>query len=181
MDPQVSATRSGQATSPVISQQLQARDESILIKKEPSTIAMRPEPKSSIRKRSSPSNITPKFLPKLRKLESSAESAYRARPVRSCTHCRQQKIKCNALETFPAPCTRCAKMDRKCVVDPSFRPQKGGQVQLLRDDISSLKQQLAELQRKSGATGSPDSLSPTHESQSPFHGKPYFHCVDLIT
>lgn len=96
-----------------------------------------------------------------------AESAaYRARPVRSCTHCRQQKIKCNALDTFPAPCTRCAKMDRKCIIDPSFRPQKGGQVQLLRADISSLKQQLAALQGK--PTDSPDSavdsVSPTHSA-----------------
>lgn len=98
-----------------------------------------------------------------RSAESSA--AYRARPVRSCTHCRQQKIKCNALETYPEPCSRCAKMDRKCVVDPLFRPQKGGQVQLLRDDISSLKQQLAALQRIS--TGSPESEmtgSPQHSA-----------------
>lgn len=96
-------------------------------------------------------------------------AVYRARPVRSCTHCRQQKIKCNALETFPAPCTRCAKMDRKCVVDPFFKPQKGGQVQSLRDDISSLKQQLAQLQRKS-SNGSPDSgmsVSPNLEPSSP--------------
>lgn len=72
----------------------------------------------------------------------------RPRPIRSCTHCRQQKIKCNALEVFPAPCTRCARTDRKCVVDPLFKPHKGGQVQSLRDDISHLKQQLAELQQR---------------------------------
>lgn len=113
--------------------------------------------------------------PSLNGSNSESSSIYRARPVRSCTHCRQQKIRCNALETFPAPCTRCAKMDRKCVVDPFFKPQKGGQVQSLRDDISSLKQQLAMLQRKSSIHGSPDSqldvsLSPTlsiHESPSP--------------
>lgn len=100
--------------------------------------------------------------PSSHNLDSSA--AYRARPVRSCTHCRQQKIKCNALETYPEPCTRCAKMDRKCVVDPSFRPQKGGQVQLLRDDISSLKQQLAALQRIS--TTSPESASDMSPARS---------------
>lgn len=108
-----------------------------------------------------------------------ASAVYRARPVRSCTHCRQQKIRCNALETFPAPCTRCAKMGRKCVVDPFFKPQKGGQVQSLRDDISSLKQQLAMLQRKS-SNGSPEtmemSLSPTLSVQD--HPSPTFQSPD---
>ena len=98
----------------------------------------------------------------------SPSNPYRPRPVRSCTHCRQQKIRCNALETFPAPCTRCSKMDRKCVVDPFFKPQKGGQVQSLRDDISSLKQQLAALQRKNSTFSSDmeSSVSPTaaHDS-----------------
>lgn len=108
-----------------------------------------------------------------------SSAVYRARPVRSCTHCRQQKIRCNALETFPAPCTRCAKMGRKCVVDPFFKPQKGGQVQSLRDDISSLKQQLAMLQRKS-SNGSPEamemSLSPTLSVQD--HSSPTFQSPD---
>ena len=98
----------------------------------------------------------------------SPSNPYRPRPVRSCTHCRQQKIRCNALETFPAPCTRCSKMDRKCVVDPFFKPQKGGQVQSLRDNISSLKQQLAALQRKNSTFSSDmeSSVSPTaaHDS-----------------
>lgn len=102
------------------------------------------------------SHISPDF-------SDSPSNPYRPRPVRSCTHCRQQKIRCNALETFPAPCTRCQKMDRKCVVDPFFKPQKGGQVQSLRDDISSLKQQLAELQRKNSTVSSDleSSVSPT--------------------
>lgn len=100
-----------------------------------------------------------------------AAGVYRARPVKSCTHCRQQKIRCDALDTYPNPCTRCAKMDRKCLIDPFFKPQKGGQVQSLRDDISSLKQQLAMLQRKS-TNASPDGLpdSPTlsvQDSSSP--------------
>jgi hypothetical protein len=59
-------------------------------------------------------------------------------------------------------------MDRKCVVDPFFKPQKGGQVQSLRDDISSLKQQLAALQRKNSTFSSDmeSSVSPiaTHDS-----------------
>ncbi|GMF01270.1 unnamed protein product [Ambrosiozyma monospora] len=46
------------------------------------------------------------------------------RPVTSCTHCRQHKIKCNASERFPNPCSRCERMDLKCEIDPQFRPKK---------------------------------------------------------
>lgn len=88
------------------------------------------------------------------------------RPVKSCTHCRQQKIRCNAAETYPAPCTRCSKMDRKCVVDPFFKPQKGGQVQSLREDISSLKMQLQALQRKNEMSPSNDLASSRSTSPS---------------
>lgn len=97
----------------------------------------------------------------------STSSTYKSRPVKSCTHCRQQKIKCNAIETFPEPCRRCAKMKRKCVVDPFFRPQKGGQVALLRDDISSLRQQLAQLQQKKSTTGGNSTNTPGNTSYSP--------------
>lgn len=99
----------------------------------------------------------------------SNSSLSRPRPIRSCTHCRQQKIKCNALEVFPAPCSRCARAERKCVIDPLFKPHKGGQVQSLRDDISNLKQQLAALKQRESAlasalektavTGSPDAVA----------------------
>lgn len=102
--------------------------------------------------------------------QSSNNAAFsRPRPIRSCTHCRQQKIKCNALEVFPAPCDKCANANRKCVVDPHFKPHKGGQVQSLRDDISSLKQQLAALKQresvlasaleKTAVAGSPDAVA----------------------
>ena len=72
----------------------------------------------------------------------------KTRPIRSCTHCRQQKIKCNASETYPEPCSKCKKMDRECRVDPFFKPQKGGQVQSLREDLSTLKHQVEYLQKR---------------------------------
>ncbi|ANB15009.1 Sef1p [Sugiyamaella lignohabitans] len=74
--------------------------------------------------------------------------SHRSRPIRACTHCRQQKIKCNASETFPVPCSRCQRMGRKCIVDPLFRPHKGGQVQSLREDLSSLRKQVESLQKR---------------------------------
>lgn len=61
------------------------------------------------------------------------------RPVTSCTHCRQHKIKCNANDNFPAPCSRCERMGLHCEIDPGFRPKKGSQLQSLRNDVDELK------------------------------------------
>ncbi|SCV01337.1 LANO_0F11298g1_1 [Lachancea nothofagi CBS 11611] len=61
------------------------------------------------------------------------------RPVTSCTHCRQHKIKCNASDNFPAPCSRCERMGLACEIDPQFRPKKGSQLQSLRSDVDELK------------------------------------------
>ncbi|CCH60570.1 hypothetical protein TBLA_0D00630 [Henningerozyma blattae CBS 6284] len=64
------------------------------------------------------------------------------RPVTSCTHCRQQKIRCNALQKQPQPCTRCAKLNLKCNIDPNFKPKKGSQLKSLKDEIDHLKRAL---------------------------------------
>lgn len=69
-----------------------------------------------------------------------------SRPIKACTNCRQQKIKCNAGETYPNPCERCKRYGRECVVDPHFRPRKGGQVELLREDVRRLQSQIREMQ-----------------------------------
>ncbi|KAL6940311.1 hypothetical protein ACO0QE_004209 [Hanseniaspora vineae] len=72
------------------------------------------------------------------------------RPVTSCTHCRQHKIKCNASEMFPGACSRCEKMGLHCEVDPDFRPKKGSQLQSLKNDIDELKLKLEYLTRNEG-------------------------------
>ncbi|KAG0679882.1 suppressor protein sef1 [Pichia californica] len=64
------------------------------------------------------------------------------RPVTSCTHCRQHKIKCNASEKFPDPCSRCQRMNLKCEIDPQFRPKKGSQIQSLRNDVDELRSKI---------------------------------------
>lgn len=69
------------------------------------------------------------------------------RPVTSCTHCRQHKIKCNASENFPAPCSRCDRMGLHCEIDPQFRPKKGSQLQSLRNDVDELKLKIEYLTR----------------------------------
>lgn len=69
------------------------------------------------------------------------------RPVTSCTHCRQHKIKCNASEKFPDPCSRCQRMNLKCEIDPQFRPKKGSQIQSLRNDVDELRSKIEYLTR----------------------------------
>ena len=61
------------------------------------------------------------------------------RPVTSCTHCRQHKIKCDAVQNFPSPCSRCLKYDLHCEVDPQFKPKKGSQIQFMRKELDELK------------------------------------------
>lgn len=69
------------------------------------------------------------------------------RPVTSCTHCRQHKIKCNASDNFPNPCSRCERMGLHCEIDPQFRPKKGSQLQNLRRDVDELKLKIEYLTR----------------------------------
>lgn len=61
------------------------------------------------------------------------------RPVTSCTHCRQHKIKCDANLKYPKPCSRCKKFDLLCEIDAKFTPKKGSQIQIMRKDIDELK------------------------------------------
>ncbi|KAL7916670.1 hypothetical protein GGI35DRAFT_433784 [Trichoderma velutinum] len=41
----------------------------------------------------------------------------------ACTTCRQVKLRCDAQQRFPAPCTRCEKQVKTCVFDPKFKRQ----------------------------------------------------------
>ncbi|AMD22635.1 HHL135Cp [Eremothecium sinecaudum] len=76
------------------------------------------------------------------------------RPVTSCTHCRQHKIKCNASENFPASCSRCKRMGLQCQIDPQFRPKKGSQLQNLKNEIEELNSKLEFLLRSEGILAS---------------------------
>lgn len=83
----------------------------------------------------------PISIPKFEKVTKSYDTSKPTghRPVTSCSFCRQHKIKCNALDNFPNPCTRCEKMLLKCEIDPQFRPKKGSQLQSLKTDVDELK------------------------------------------
>ncbi|KAF2662882.1 hypothetical protein K491DRAFT_6097 [Lophiostoma macrostomum CBS 122681] len=41
--------------------------------------------------------------------------------AKSCTACRQVKLRCNLRETFPGPCARCVGRKQECKIDPHFK------------------------------------------------------------
>ena len=54
-------------------------------------------------------------------LEPSAAAAEPKSRAKSCTECRQVKLKCDYREKAPDPCTRCAKRGLECKKDASFK------------------------------------------------------------
>ncbi|CAJ2503501.1 Uu.00g108950.m01.CDS01 [Anthostomella pinea] len=43
------------------------------------------------------------------------------RPVKTCTECKQSKLRCDSKDQSPNPCSRCHARQLTCTVDPSFR------------------------------------------------------------
>lgn len=39
----------------------------------------------------------------------------------ACIECRQQKVRCDAHQNYPNPCTRCTKKSIQCVLQPDFK------------------------------------------------------------
>lgn len=73
------------------------------------------------------------------------------RQIKSCTHCRQHKVRCDASKYYPKPCSRCSKFHLACVVDQNFKPRKGGQVELLREHLAKIQEQIQTISK--GAAG----------------------------
>lgn len=63
--------------------------------------------------------------------------------VKSCTECRQQKLKCDASKDYSRPCSRCSRMRLDCVVMKSFKRTKKATRAQLQAEVDRLKQQLA--------------------------------------
>ncbi|QNP97656.1 Transcriptional regulatory protein SEF1 [Yarrowia lipolytica] len=76
-----------------------------------------------------------------------AKPPLKTRPVTSCSMCRQQKVKCDAGKMYPNACTRCAKLNKHCVVDPLYKPPKGSQLKSLMDDVHQLRQEIEMLRQ----------------------------------
>ncbi|KAH3953335.1 hypothetical protein HBH53_041310 [Parastagonospora nodorum] len=54
-------------------------------------------------------------------MSSKALDRARNRSVKTCTQCKQVKLRCDSRDRFPAPCTRCQTRDLQCVIDSAFR------------------------------------------------------------
>lgn len=101
--------------------------------------------------------------------------------------CRQQKVKCDAGKMYPNACTRCAKLNKHCVVDPLYKPPKGSQLKSLMDDVHQLRQEIELLRQPRAAAGAiataqttglvpPQASPPDHPHQMiPPHNTQHIH------
>ncbi|KAI8960263.1 hypothetical protein F5Y11DRAFT_358644 [Daldinia sp. FL1419] len=89
-------------------------------------------------------------------MASSAPSWPGVRPVKTCTECKQSKLRCDSKDRFPNPCTRCQARSLTCTVDPSFRRTPA------RKRLEAMSRELRELrdqrisEARAGSTTSPD-------------------------
>lgn len=99
----------------------------------------------------------------------------KTRPVTSCSMCRQQKVKCDAGKQYPNACTRCAKLNKHCVVDPLFKPPKGSQLKSLMDDVQKLRQEISRLREPQLAQ------MPIHAHQQQQQHSPHVQHTSFVT
>ncbi|XXH02208.1 hypothetical protein Hte_008576 [Hypoxylon texense] len=89
-------------------------------------------------------------------MASSAPSWPGVRPVKTCTECKQSKLRCDSKDRFPNPCSRCQARNLSCTVDPSFRRTPA------RKRLEAMSRELRELRdqriadTRAGSTTSPD-------------------------
>ncbi|KAF2457086.1 hypothetical protein BDY21DRAFT_33914 [Lineolata rhizophorae] len=116
----------------------------------------------------------PESLPSVR--ESHAKMASypsvptaRNRPVRTCTECKQVKLRCDAKETFPRPCSRCVTRQLECVVDANFRrtPARQRLVDMTRE-LNSFRRSMNE--GRDSTRESTEESSNSHKESTVSHG-----------
>lgn len=64
--------------------------------------------------------------------------------AKACTACRQVKLKCDAREVYPNPCSRCKAHELDCRMDPSFKRVPA------RRQLEEVSERLINLQRSLG-------------------------------
>ncbi|GAB5593941.1 Regulatory protein leu3 [Umbelopsis nana] len=63
---------------------------------------------------------------------------------KACTTCRQRKLKCDAPQRFPQPCSRCNNLKKACIFDANFkRVPKNHRLQQVENELKTIKQTLA--------------------------------------
>ncbi|KAI1407540.1 fungal-specific transcription factor domain-containing protein [Hypoxylon sp. FL1857] len=99
-------------------------------------------------------------------MASSAPSWPGVRPVKTCTECKQSKLRCDSKDMFPNPCSRCQARNLTCTVDPSFRRTPA------RKRLEAMSRELRELRdqrlanSRAGSTTSPDPDSTRSQDSS---------------
>jgi hypothetical protein len=97
------------------------------------------------------------------------------RPVKTCTECKQVKLRCDSRARFPAPCTRCSVKRLQCSVDASFRRTPARKrVEDMARELEALKGQNIE---ESRTTTSP---STADRSNDPTECLPSYSSVAIV-
>ena len=74
--------------------------------------------------------------------------------AKACTACRQVKLRCDAKELAPAPCTRCRAQGLECRMDASFKRVPA------RRQLEEMSKRLNNLQKSLGLEKNPNFSSP---------------------
>ncbi|KAK8039027.1 hypothetical protein PG993_007438 [Apiospora rasikravindrae] len=81
------------------------------------------------------------------------------RLVKTCTECKQAKLKCDSKAKYPNPCSRCQSRQLRCTVDPMFKRTPA------RKRLEAMSKELREIKERRGAEGStrpvPSSTEPS--------------------
>ncbi|KAL7803908.1 hypothetical protein V8C43DRAFT_266360 [Trichoderma afarasin] len=78
----------------------------------------------------------------------------------ACTTCRQVKLRCDAQQRFPAPCTRCEKQVKTCLFDPRFKRQVvRGTLQKVIEEKEELEKLIDSLKNGSRASDASPSVN----------------------
>ncbi|EPE33571.1 Zn2/Cys6 DNA-binding protein [Glarea lozoyensis ATCC 20868] len=83
---------------------------------------------------------------------------------KACTACRQVKLRCDSMQTFPAACSRCKQNGINCQTDPTFKRVR------TRHRLEEFTSQLNAIQKTLGilpSTSSPSAGTPSNQSLSP--------------
>lgn len=71
------------------------------------------------------------------------------KPLRSCTRCRKNKVKCDSANTRPGPCTACSKRGLVCTLDYVVPPRRSDELKKLHHSVSCVKGSVERLLKSS--------------------------------
>lgn len=76
------------------------------------------------------------------------------KPLRSCSRCRKNKIKCDSAETRPRPCSSCSKRGLTCTLDYVVPPKRSDELKKLHQSVSCVKHSVDRLLQNAVETAS---------------------------